>query len=35
MRYERLRVDLAHFGDAERELILGGNSARIFGKAIG
>ncbi|MGW6278635.1 amidohydrolase family protein [Kribbella sp. NPDC055071] len=30
MRYERLRVDLAHFGDAERELILGGNSARIF-----
>jgi predicted TIM-barrel fold metal-dependent hydrolase len=32
MRYERLRVDLAHFGDAERELILGGNSTRIFGE---
>jgi len=32
MRYERLRVDLAHFGDAERELIFGGNSTRIFGE---
>ena len=32
MRYERLRVDLAHFGDAERGLVLGGNSSRIFGE---
>jgi predicted TIM-barrel fold metal-dependent hydrolase len=32
MKYERLRVDLAHFSEAERELILGGNAARIFGK---
>ncbi|MGY4768674.1 amidohydrolase family protein [Kribbella sp. CWNU-51] len=32
MRYERLRVDLAHFGDTERDLILGGNSSRIFGE---
>ena len=31
MPYERARVDLAHFSDAERELILGGNSGRIFG----
>jgi predicted TIM-barrel fold metal-dependent hydrolase len=31
MTYERKRVDLAHFSDAERQLILGGNSARIFG----
>jgi hypothetical protein len=31
MTYERKRVDLAHFSDIERELILGGNSARIFG----
>ena len=30
MPYERARVDLAHFSDAERELILGGNSRRIF-----
>jgi predicted TIM-barrel fold metal-dependent hydrolase len=32
MKYERLRVDLAHFSEAEAELILGGNAARIFGK---
>jgi hypothetical protein len=31
MEYERLRVELAHFTDAETGLILGGNSARIFG----
>jgi predicted TIM-barrel fold metal-dependent hydrolase len=31
MSYERKRVELAHFSDAERHLILGGNSARIFG----
>jgi predicted TIM-barrel fold metal-dependent hydrolase len=31
MSYERKRVDLAHFSDVERQLILGGNSARIFG----
>jgi predicted TIM-barrel fold metal-dependent hydrolase len=31
MEYERLRVELAHFTDAEVELILGGNTARIFG----
>jgi predicted TIM-barrel fold metal-dependent hydrolase len=31
MEYERLRVQLAHFTDAEAELILGGNTARIFG----
>jgi predicted TIM-barrel fold metal-dependent hydrolase len=35
MKYERLRVDLAHFSDAERELILGGNAIRIFGKLAG
>jgi predicted TIM-barrel fold metal-dependent hydrolase len=29
--YERLRVELAHFTAAEAELILGGNTARIFG----
>ncbi|HET6294878.1 MAG TPA: amidohydrolase family protein [Kribbella sp.] len=32
MQYERLRVDLAHFSEAETELILGGNTARIFGE---
>jgi predicted TIM-barrel fold metal-dependent hydrolase len=32
MAYERLRVDLAHFTDAETELILGGNTTRIFGE---
>ena len=32
MRYERQRVDLAHFGDTERDLILGGNASRIFGE---
>jgi len=32
MKYERLRVDLAHFSEAETELILGGNAARIFGE---
>jgi predicted TIM-barrel fold metal-dependent hydrolase len=31
MAYERERVSLAHFSDTERELILGGNAARIFG----
>ena len=31
MAYERRRVDLAHFGDAGRDLILGGNAARVFG----
>jgi len=31
MAYERRRVDLAHFTDAERALILGGNAERIFG----
>jgi predicted TIM-barrel fold metal-dependent hydrolase len=31
MEYERLRVELAHFSTAEAELILGGNTARIFG----
>ncbi len=31
MTYERMRIDLAHFSDVERQLILGGNSARIFG----
>ncbi|MFC5265489.1 amidohydrolase family protein [Kribbella qitaiheensis] len=31
MEYERLRVELAHFTAAEAELILGGNTARIFG----
>jgi len=30
MAYERQRVELAHFTDAERDLILGGNTARIF-----
>jgi predicted TIM-barrel fold metal-dependent hydrolase len=30
MSYERRRVDLAHFSDAERALILGGNAERIF-----
>ncbi len=29
--YESLRVQLAHFGDAERDLILGGNAERVFG----
>ena len=32
MAYERLRVDLAHFTEAETELILGGNTIRIFGE---
>jgi predicted TIM-barrel fold metal-dependent hydrolase len=32
MAYERLRVELAHFTDAETELILGGNTIRIFGE---
>lgn len=31
MSYERARVDLAHFSDAERQLILGGNAERLFG----
>jgi predicted TIM-barrel fold metal-dependent hydrolase len=31
MAYERKRVDLAHFSDDERRLILGGNASRIFG----
>jgi predicted TIM-barrel fold metal-dependent hydrolase len=31
MSYERVRVDRAHFSVEQRELILGGNSARIFG----
>lgn len=31
MEYERLRVELAHFSDAEVELILAGNTARILG----
>ena len=31
MTYERRRVALAHFSDSERQLILGGNSSRIFG----
>jgi predicted TIM-barrel fold metal-dependent hydrolase len=31
MTYERKRVDLAHFSDAQRELILGGNAQRVFG----
>jgi predicted TIM-barrel fold metal-dependent hydrolase len=31
MTYERKRVDLAHFSDPERELILGGNARRVFG----
>jgi len=30
MAYERSRVELAHFSDAERALVLGGNTARIF-----
>jgi uncharacterized protein len=33
MTYERKRVQLAHFSDPERDLILGGNAARIFGLA--
>jgi uncharacterized protein len=33
MVYERKRVELAHFSDAERELILGGNARRVFGLA--
>jgi predicted TIM-barrel fold metal-dependent hydrolase len=32
MAYERLRVDLAHFTEAETGLILGGNTIRIFGE---
>jgi predicted TIM-barrel fold metal-dependent hydrolase len=31
MAYERRRVDAAHFTDAERALILAGNTRRIFG----
>jgi predicted TIM-barrel fold metal-dependent hydrolase len=31
MAYERARVDLAHFGDEERDLILDGNARRVFG----
>lgn len=31
MVYERKRVELAHFSDADRELILGGNARRVFG----
>jgi predicted TIM-barrel fold metal-dependent hydrolase len=31
MTYERKRVDLAHFTDDQRELILGGNARRVFG----
>jgi predicted TIM-barrel fold metal-dependent hydrolase len=31
MTYERKRVQLAHFSDTERELILGRNAQRIFG----
>ncbi|SDY27682.1 Predicted metal-dependent hydrolase, TIM-barrel fold [Modestobacter sp. DSM 44400] len=31
MSYERKRVELAHFTDAERALILGGNAQRVFG----
>jgi len=31
MTYERKRVELAHFNDTERDLILGGNAQRIFG----
>lgn len=31
MEYERQRVERAHFTDAERALILGGNTARVFG----
>jgi predicted TIM-barrel fold metal-dependent hydrolase len=31
MTYERRRVDLAHFSDAQRDLILGGNARRVFG----
>jgi predicted TIM-barrel fold metal-dependent hydrolase len=31
MEYERLRVELAHFTEVEAELILAGNTARIFG----
>lgn len=33
MTYERRRVDLAHFSDAERDLVLGGNARRVFGLA--
>lgn len=31
MAYERRRVEAAHFSDAERALILGGNARRVFG----
>lgn len=31
MAYERARVDLAHFDDEERDLILEGNARRVFG----
>ncbi|MFK4298758.1 putative TIM-barrel fold metal-dependent hydrolase [Arthrobacter sp. GAS37] len=31
MAYERKRVELAHFGGAERGLIFGGNAKRLFG----
>lgn len=31
MAYERRRVDAAHFSEAERALILGGNTRRVFG----
>jgi uncharacterized protein len=31
MAYERTRVDLAHFTDDQRALILGGNARRVFG----
>lgn len=33
VRYERARVDRAHFTDDQRRLILGGNAARLFGVA--
>ena len=31
MDYERRRVELAHFDDAQRELVLTGNARRVFG----
>lgn len=31
MSYERKRVELAHFTEAQRELVLGGNAQRVFG----